>query len=56
MSAKFIEGRVVGRKDHTESLFSLQFDAPLDTFVAGQFCRVGLPKKATKSSCALIRW
>lgn len=42
MSQKFIEGRVVGRTDHTLSLFSLQFEAPLDGFVAGQFCRAGL--------------
>jgi ferredoxin/flavodoxin---NADP+ reductase len=42
MSAKFIEARVVGRIDYTPSLFSLQFDAALDTFTAGQFCRVGL--------------
>lgn len=42
MSQKFIEGRVVGRKDHTTTLFSLQFDAPLAGFVAGQYCQVGL--------------
>lgn len=42
MSQKFIEGRVVGRTDHTPSLFSLQFEAALDGFVAGQYCRVGL--------------
>ncbi len=42
MSQKFIEGRVVGRKDHTSNLFSLQFDAPLASFVAGQYCQVGL--------------
>ena len=42
MSQKFIEGRVVGRKDHTRQLFSLQFDAPLASFVAGQYCQIGL--------------
>ena len=42
MSPKFIEAHVVGRTDHTATLFSLQFDAQLDTFAAGQFCRVGL--------------
>lgn len=42
MSQKFIEGRIVGRKDHNEALFSLQFEAALEGFVAGQFCRVGL--------------
>ncbi len=40
---KFIEGRVVGRTDYTPTLFSLQFEAALDRFTAGQFCRVGLP-------------
>ena len=42
MLPKFIEGRVVGRTDYTPTLFSLQFEAALDTFAAGQFCRVGL--------------
>ena len=42
MSQKFIEGRVVGRKDHTNTLFSLQFEAPLASFIAGQYCQVGL--------------
>ena len=42
MSQKFIEGRVVGRKDHTAHLFSLQFEAPLAGFIAGQYCQVGL--------------
>lgn len=43
MSVKFIEARVVGRTDHTATLFSLRFEAALDAFTAGQFCRVGLP-------------
>jgi ferredoxin/flavodoxin---NADP+ reductase len=42
MSQKFIEARVVGRTDYTSTLFSLQFQAELDAFTAGQFCRVGL--------------
>ena len=42
MSAKFIEARVVGRTDHTATLFSLRFEAALEGFKAGQFCRVGL--------------
>jgi ferredoxin--NADP+ reductase len=42
MSQKFIEGRVVGRTDHTDTLFSLQFEAPLAGFIAGQYCQVGL--------------
>lgn len=53
MSQKFIEGRVVGRTDHTLSLFSLQFEAPLEGFVAGQFCRVGL-KLATDRGEELV--
>ena len=43
MSQKFIEGRVVGRTDYTPVLFSLQFEAAIGAFTAGQFCRVGLP-------------
>ena len=42
MSQKFIEGRIKGRTDHTGLLFSLQFEASLEGFVPGQFCRVGL--------------
>ncbi len=42
MSEKFIEGRVVGRVDYTDSLFSLSFEAPMEAFVAGQYCRAGL--------------
>jgi ferredoxin/flavodoxin---NADP+ reductase len=55
MSQKFIEGRIVGRKDHTATLFSLQFDAPLDTFVAGQFCRVGLKLNTEKGEEVVMR-
>jgi ferredoxin/flavodoxin---NADP+ reductase len=51
MSLKFIEARVVGRSDHTPTLFSLQFDAQLDTFKAGQFCRVGLRLPSTEPGC-----
>ena len=42
MSEKFIEGRIVGRVDYTDSLFSLRFEAPMDRFIAGQYCRAGL--------------
>ena len=42
MSEKFIEGRIVGRVDYTDSLFSLRFEAPMDPFIAGQYCRAGL--------------
>ncbi len=55
MSVKFIEGRIVGRTNHTESLFSLQFDAPLESFVAGQFCRVGLPLITEKGEEIVMR-
>lgn len=55
MSQKFIEGRVVGRTDHTLSLFSLQFDAPLEGFVAGQFCRVGLKLATGKGEELVMR-
>lgn len=50
MSPKFIEARVVGRTDHTPTLFSLRFAAELDAFNAGQFCRVGLRLPDTASS------
>lgn len=55
MSVKFIEGRIVGRKNYTDSLFSLQFDAPLESFVAGQFCRVGLPLITEKGEEIVMR-
>jgi ferredoxin/flavodoxin---NADP+ reductase len=55
MSVKFIEGRVVGRRDHTDSLFSLLFDAPLESFVAGQFCRVGLQLTTEKGEEIVMR-
>jgi ferredoxin/flavodoxin---NADP+ reductase len=55
MAQKFIEGRIVGRKDHTDSLFSLQFDAPLEPFVAGQFCRVGLELDTAKGREIVMR-
>ncbi len=41
MAEKFIEGRVVGRTDYTESLFALHFSAAIAPFEAGQFLRVG---------------
>ena len=55
MSQKFIEGRIVGRKDHTSVLFSLQFEAPLEGFVAGQFCRVGLKLQTHKGEEIVMR-
>jgi len=39
----WIEGRVAGRRQWTESLFSLLVAAPEVTFVAGQFARLALP-------------
>ncbi|HSD61075.1 MAG TPA: ferredoxin--NADP reductase [Burkholderiales bacterium] len=42
MTAKWVEGRVAGRRRWTERLFSLRVDAPVDPFRAGQFTRVAL--------------
>ena len=39
----WVEGRVAGRRQWTDSLFSLQVDAPQISFVAGQFARIALP-------------
>lgn len=39
----WIEGRVAGRRQWTQSLFSLQVDAPQVAFAAGQFARLALP-------------
>ncbi|MBL8308782.1 MAG: ferredoxin--NADP reductase [Burkholderiales bacterium] len=43
MTEKFIEGRITGRRDFSDSLFALQFAADIEPFVAGQYCRLGLP-------------
>ena len=42
MSCKFIEGRITGRTDYTDVLFSLRIDAAIAPFEAGQYCRLGL--------------
>lgn len=42
MTAKWVEGRVAGRRRWTERLFSLRVEAPVDPFRAGQFTRVAL--------------
>ena len=42
MSA-WVEGRVAGRRRWSDSLYSLQVDAPQVTFIAGQFARLALP-------------
>ena len=42
MSA-WIEGRVAGQRQWSDSLFSLQVDAPRLPFTAGQFARLSLP-------------
>lgn len=55
MAQKFIEGRIVGRTDHTDSLFSLQFEAAIEPFVAGQFCRVGLELDTEKGREIVMR-
>ncbi len=41
--SKWIEGKVVGKRQWTERLFSLQVAAPAVTFIAGQFARLALP-------------
>ena len=41
--SSWVEGRVAGRRQWSDSLFSLQVDAPQLTFVAGQFARIALP-------------
>ena len=41
--AAWVEGRVAGRRQWTQSLISLQVSAPEVTFVAGQFARLALP-------------
>src|SRR5207253_6370141 len=41
--AKWVQGKVAGRREWTSTLFSLQVHAPEVTFEAGQFARLGLP-------------
>jgi hypothetical protein len=41
--AAWVEGRVAGKRHWTQSLFSLQVDAPEVSFNAGQFGRLALP-------------
>jgi len=40
--SKWIEGRVVNKRRWTERLYSLQVDAPIEPFRAGQFGRLAL--------------
>lgn len=42
MSA-WVEGRIAGRRQWSDSLYSLLVDAPQVTFTAGQFARLALP-------------
>lgn len=44
--SKWVEGRVVGRRDWAGNLFSLEVDAPGVAFTAGQFARLALPAPA----------
>ncbi len=44
--SKWVEGRVAGKRQWSERLFSLQVAAPEVTFVAGQFARLALPAPA----------
>ena len=41
--SKWVKGRVAGKKQWTDRLFSLQIEAPAVTFIAGQFGRLALP-------------
>lgn len=41
--AKWVQGRVIGKRAWTHNLFSLQVDAPEVSFEAGQFARLALP-------------
>ena len=41
--SKWVKGRVAGRRDWTEDLFSLQVEAPEVKFTPGQFGRLALP-------------
>jgi ferredoxin--NADP+ reductase len=41
--SKWVEGKVVGNRQWTDRLYSLQVAAPEVTFVAGQFARLALP-------------
>jgi ferredoxin/flavodoxin---NADP+ reductase len=41
--SKWVEGRVAGKRQWTQRLYSLQIEAPDVTFVAGQFGRLALP-------------
>ncbi|NEV63128.1 ferredoxin--NADP reductase [Thiorhodococcus minor] len=38
----WVKAKVVGKHQWTEGLYSLQFDAPIADFVAGQYIKVGL--------------
>jgi ferredoxin--NADP+ reductase len=42
MAKQWVEGRVVGMTAWTEQLFSLQVDADIEPFEAGQFTKLGL--------------
>ena len=41
--AAWVEGRVAGKRQWTNALYSLQVSAPDVTFTAGQFARLALP-------------
>ena len=38
----WIEGRVTGKRHWSQALYSLQIDAPLEAFQAGQYIKVAL--------------
>jgi len=39
---KWVKGQVVGKRRWTDELFSLQVDAPIESFRAGQFTKIAL--------------
>jgi ferredoxin--NADP+ reductase len=53
--AAWVEGRVAGKRHWTQSLFSLQVDAPDVTFTAGQFGRLALPAPPGEKDPMLVR-
>ena len=40
--SKWVEGKVIKLRQWTEELFSLQIEADIESFTAGQFARVAL--------------
>ena len=51
----WVEGRVAGLRRWSDSLYSLQVDAPEVTFTAGQFARLALPAPAASKEAMVGR-